>query len=187
MKKRQWTVLVLVAVVVAMAPATAWAKKVPIDFYEIGCVTEPGELILTADGREAHLIGEIGRALFYDVETFEVVGENATVANFLVKTATNRMRLCGTFSGLLPTYAGANTFDGTWSGVVRADGFSGRALGHGTFSFRGDQLKLTVQSVDPDAMPVALQEILSRRPWKRCEQLIGPNRVTGFIRPAPRE
>lgn len=187
MWKKNLMVVAALVIVVATAPAALWAKKVPVDLYEIGCVVEPGAQLLTNEGRELHIVGEVGRAVFYDAKTFEIVGENATVANILVKTATNRTRLCGTFSGLMPEYGGANTFDGTWQAKVGATGLSGRGLGHGTFALRGDQLKVSLRSLAPDAVPAEIVEILSRRPWKRCKQLIGPNRVTGFIRPAPRE
>lgn len=187
MTRRRAMVVVAVALAVTFAPTTLGAKKTPVDFYEVGCVADPGTELVTNNGREFHMVGQVGRSLFYDAGTFEVIGQNTTLANMLVKLRTGKTQMCGTFSGLLPDYAGANTFDGTFYFKIGATGVTGRVLGHGTFSFRHDQVKMQYRSVAPEAMPAELTRILSRRPWKQCADLIGPFRATGFIRTLPKE
>ena len=182
MTKRQVISVVVLAVMIAMAPGTLWAKKIQTEAYQVGCTTLAGTEFLTDDGRVLHIVGEFEKGIHYDATTFEVLGEYSAVVNIEIKLPSEKVRLCGTFSILYPSYSPGTTLDGTFNGKIGAQGFAARARGQGTFSHRRDISKSQFRSVAPDAIPTEIQQILSESPWTECERIIGPYLVTGFIR-----
>lgn len=172
--------LLLAAILMLALPASAESSKTPFDVYEVSCDVTPG--IQWVAGHTLHVRGQESQNIFYDPETFEILGENSIVSNVNSDLNTGQANLFGTFSAIYLPESNTGTFDGTWNGELSpASGFVGRALGHGTDDITGKKIKVTVRGVDLSEVPPELWIILSEPPWTECEVFGGIFRDTGFI------
>jgi hypothetical protein len=172
--------LLVVGVLVAVSPAVA--KRVPVDLWEVSCLVEEG-MPWVADGM-LHERGRIARAVFYDSDTFAVIGSDTIISNLDLNLATGAGKLFGVWSAIYLPVSGTGTFDGTWSGEGEFPpppnpvSASARALGYGTGDLRGARMRLRL---DTAPVPAELLEVLaadnpcSPDPWQ------GITHVTGSI------
>ena len=161
------------------SPAEARSSRTDFEVYEVACVLEPG--IEWTAGSTLHVRGQMSHAVFYEPETFEVLGQNSVVSNIDQNLVTSQGRASGTFSGVLLPQSTTGTFDGTWRGRFGSEGGCGRGVGHGTGELAGSKIKHTLCRVSSSDVPPELLMILAQPPWTDCMQFGGILHVEGFV------
>jgi len=186
-KKRQIvalaSVLLVGGVVVSASSSAAKSTKTQVDFWEVGCVLDPGTSWISEDG-VFHGRGRVATGVFYDADDFARVGTDTVVGNANLDPVTGTGRLFGTFSlEYLPdSYPG--TFDGTWNSSLAGWVSSfGRAVGQGTGELHGMKMKLKLVGDPTVEIPDGLLAAVAADPEFPCalDEISGIGRDTGFI------
>jgi len=174
-------VLLIVGAAVAAAPAVAKSMRMPVDFWEVSCETEPGRTWISDDG-VLHNRGRVSQAVFYAYDESlgagVLVGEDTVVSNANLDPATFSGRVFGTFTLTYLPASELGTFDGKFTGSLTGGvSFIGRAVGHGTGPLRGKKMKLSFATPE---LPLWLLEVLEENP-PACGQSVGIYHDTGYI------
>lgn len=149
MKKQTFLVLVLlVAALLAVAPAAAKAKRTQFEAFEATCNIVPGDAEIT--GNVLHIREQINTNRVIATDATQT-GTNTVLVNVDLNLVNGDGAAYGTFS--LDPDAFTGTWEGSFSGHISGFVITGQALGHGTGVLAGQKVMVDLQDIDPATLP----------------------------------
>lgn len=146
--------LVLIALMLIIAPASARATRIDVEAFELKCAYDPGEVWMSNGIYHARNGLQTGpRISLTPGDPVGAIAEIESIVNLNLNMKTGEGNGWGTFT--------TENFEGTWNGklIEWMPGIwviSGKSVGYGISpEFEGWELRVKWESIDPSAFPGA--------------------------------